>query len=62
MHWQKVELGNKRTFPDDGNKEVCIKYDKNCLTIGTKQTLIELLENGWLTVQWIKEDDKKQTP
>jgi hypothetical protein len=54
--WVKAELGKYDTYPV-ANKNVFIRYDENGQEkeVGDLKTIIELLENGWLNVEWLDE-------
>lgn len=58
MEWITCEIGNKNTFPKDSVQEVLIKYDNGQQKIfGTANTIIDLIENGWLKVLWLDESE-----
>lgn len=61
MKWIKCEIGNKNTFPASG-VEVLIKYNNGSQKeLGSKETIIELIENGWLKVEWLDETTPEAT-
>jgi hypothetical protein len=54
--WVKASLDDRTTIPMGGCLDLFIKYDNGEQRVtGGRNLIIELLENGWIDVQWLNE-------
>lgn len=54
--WVKANLDDRNTIPSASCLDLFIKYDNGQQKMtGGRNLIIELLENGWLDVQWLDE-------
>ena len=59
--WVKASLDDKSSIPVTGCLDLFIKYDNGAQKVtGGRNLIIELLENGWLDVQWLDESPNEQ--
>lgn len=59
MEWRKANLHKKDLPPLSSTEQYFIKFDEGRQKeTGGRNLIIDLLENGWLDVEWLDEDTK----